>query len=204
MKQNISFLLQKTRLLFVVSLLCFLFPPVVSARVPDKGYNKTLEAFSRVVCDDGELFQYNRGLIRGLNYTNMLVLRSFSRLDSISPEELVVTLRRLVMDEISYDNQLLLGRFVTLDGADMEGSWQFLERLETLDYSASRVMTGFELVDVITARDLVFGGSKAARAFLVDAVGVVRVREHTAGEVGGPANIVEPRDRLETSFVSMC
>ncbi len=154
MKQDISFLLQKTTLLFVVSCLCFLFPPVVSARVPDKGYSKTLEAFSRVACEDEELFHYNRGLIRGLNYTNMLVLRSFSRLESISAEELVETLRRLVTAEISYDNQLLLARFVTLDGADMAGSWQFLERLERLDYSAGRVMTGFELVDVITARDL--------------------------------------------------
>lgn len=125
-----------------------------TAGLPDKGYYKTVEAFRQVACEDEELFNYNKEIIRALTYTNMRALRSFCKLQCISAQEIVKTLRRLVTTRISFDNQLLLERFVTLDGADVEMSWQFLEQLEGLTYSAGRVMTAFELVDVITARDL--------------------------------------------------
>ncbi|MBU1417710.1 MAG: hypothetical protein KKD01_09525 [Proteobacteria bacterium] len=154
MKRDTRLLLQKVSVFFLVPLLYWIFSPVATAGTSDKGYYKTLEAFRQVACQDEELFNYNKDLIRVLNYTNMRALRSFVQLECISAQEIVDTLKRLVTAKISFTNQLLLEHFVTLEGADVEMSWQFLGKLENLTYSASRVMTAFEFVDVITARDL--------------------------------------------------
>jgi hypothetical protein len=145
----------KASIFKIVFLLIFLsVPSLVQARIPDKGYSKTLEAFSRVACEDEALFEYNKGFIRALSYTNKRALRALARLDSVSAQELVAAIRRLVTEKISFDNLLLLERFVTLKGADAEMSWQFLEKLGMLGYSQGRIMTAFELVDVITASEL--------------------------------------------------
>ena len=124
------------------------------ARIPDKGYKKTAEAFSRVACEDEALFAYKKDLIRSLDYTKKRALRAFSRIDSITAEELVASLERLVFAKISFDNMQLLERFVTLEGATAELAWTFLERLARLGYSKGRVMTGFILVDVVPADEL--------------------------------------------------
>ena len=146
---------QKISSFNILALVFFLCVPVLAqARIPDKGYSKTLEAFSRVACEDESLFEFNRGLIRALNYTNKRALRAFAQLDDISADELVAAIRRLVTEEISFDNLLLLEQFVTLDGADAHMSWQFLEKLGDLDYSRGRIMTAFELLDVVTASEL--------------------------------------------------
>ncbi|MEN8199879.1 MAG: hypothetical protein ABFR63_07370, partial [Thermodesulfobacteriota bacterium] len=139
-------------LLFTLLLCCSLAPDS-EAGVTDKGYAKTLEALSSVICGDDELLNYNKGLIRALSYTNKRALRAFSLLPDISAEELVLSLKRLVNTPISFDNLLLFERFVTLQGADVDNSWQFLEKMEALPYLPGRAMTGFELVDVLTAQD---------------------------------------------------
>ncbi len=138
----------------IILLICMGIPSLVQARIPDKGYTETLAAFSRVACEDEALFEYNKGIIRSLNYTNKRALRAFSRLDCVTAAELVATLQRLVTEEIGFDNLLLLERFVTLEGATAESAWQFLDRLASLGYSQGRVMMAFELVDVITAPEL--------------------------------------------------
>jgi hypothetical protein len=135
-------------------LLCWGSPSPVQARIPDKGYSRALEGFSRVACTDEDLFQYNKGLIRALNYTNRRALAAFSRIEHITAEELVASLRKLLTTTISFDNLLLLERFVTLQGADVQMSWQFLEKLDVLAFSPGRVVTAFELVDVVTATEL--------------------------------------------------
>lgn len=138
----------------IILLICMGMPSLVQARIPDKGYAETVSAFSRVACEDTALFEYNKGIIRSLNYTNKRALRAFARLDCITAAELVATLRRLVTERIGFDNLLLLERFVTLDGATAENAWHFLDRLGSLGYSQGRVMLSFELVDVITAPEL--------------------------------------------------
>ncbi len=138
----------------IALLLCLCGPALVQARIPDKGYSKTLEAFSRVACEDETLFTFNKGLIRALDYTNKRALRAFANLECISAVELVAVLRRLLNEEISFDNLLLLERFVTLKGGNAEMSWLFLEKLKELDYSRGRIMTAFELIDVVTAVEL--------------------------------------------------
>lgn len=148
----------------VVSLLLLLPGVFVSAqvRIPDKGYQETLEAFSRVACEDEELFEYYRGLLRSLSYTNKRALRAFARLDEISADELVAAVQRLVTEKISFDNLLLFERFVTLQGADAELSWQFLEKLGSLPYSQGRAMTAFELLDVLSAAELLVAVDRMA------------------------------------------
>ncbi len=126
-------------------------PSSVQAGIPDKGYGNALEGFSQVACTDEDLFHYTKGLIRALNYTNRRALVAFSRIDCIAAEDLVASLRRLLTTTISFDNVLLLERFVTLHGADVQLSWQFLEKLDALGYLPGRVVTAFELVDVLTA-----------------------------------------------------
>ncbi len=135
---------------------CVFFSLVSSggARIPDKGYAETLEAFSRVACEDEELFDYNKGLIRALSYTNKRALRAFARIDSIPAADLVAAIQRLVTEKISFENLLLLERFVTLEGADASLAWQFLDELASLGYSQRRVMSAFELIDVVTAAEI--------------------------------------------------
>ncbi len=146
---------QKLNVFSVLTLvLVFVAPASVQARISDKGYRQTLEAFSRVACEDESLFEFNKGLIHALNYTNKRALRAFAQLEYVSADELVAAIRRLVTEEISFDNLRLLEQFVTLQGADAEKSWQFLEKLKKLDYSRGRVMTAFALVDVLTASEL--------------------------------------------------
>ena len=140
--------------LFFVSIVLLVSPLYSSARVPDNGYKITVAAFSRVACEDEELFEYKKDLIRALSYTNKRALRAFAQIDSISAAELVASLERLVYEKISFDNLQLLERFVSLEGADATISWQFLDKLAKLDYSKGRVMTGFALVDVISAPEL--------------------------------------------------
>lgn len=153
MQYNNYFFHRVVLFLFILSVtLCF--PLLAQARIPDNGYKKTVEAFSKVACEDEQLFQYKKDLIRSLDYTNKRALRAFAKLDGISAVELVATLERLIYEKISFDNMQLLERFVTLAGATAEMSWQFLDVLAKLDYSKGRVMTGFVLVDVISAGDL--------------------------------------------------
>lgn len=134
--------------------LCTVTLGEVEARIPDKGFKKTAEAFSRVACEDEELFLYKKDLIRSLSYTNKRALRALARIQAITAEELVASLERLVFETISFDNLQLLEQFVTLEGASAELSWQFLDKLATLDYSKGRAMTGFMLVDVVPAEEL--------------------------------------------------
>ncbi len=122
--------------------------------IPDRGYSETVDAFSRVACEDEEAFEYNKSVIRALSYTNKRVLRAFCQLDCVSAKELIASLKKLVKSSIGFDNLLLLERFVRLNGANVELSWQFLKKLETLEYTPSRIMTAFELVDVISAPEI--------------------------------------------------
>ena len=162
----------------IITLLIFLgIPSMAQARIPDKGYAKAAEAFSRVACEDVDLFEYNKSLIRALSYTNKRALQAFSQLDDVTAEELVGSLRKLITAKIGFDNLLLFERFVTLEGADTELSWKFLDKLETLEYSHGRVMSAFELVDVVTAPEIMTyidrignmsePGGWALKAFLV-------------------------------------
>jgi len=162
----------------ILALLIFFgISSTVHARIPDKGYSMAAEAFSRVSCGDEELFEYNKGFIRVLSYTNKRAMQAFSRLEDVTAEELVAIMRKLITTNIGFDNLLLFERFVTLKGADPERSWKFLNKLETLEYSHSRVMTAFELVDVVSAPELMVyidrignmsePGGWALKAFLV-------------------------------------
>jgi hypothetical protein len=166
------------RVLNIIAVLLFLASSSLAlARIPDRGYDKAEEAFKRVACEDEDLFEYNKSLIRALSYTNKRALKAFSKLDEITAEELVISLKKLVSTRIAFDNLLLLERFVTLEGADIELSWEFLDKLSTLEYSHGRIMTAFELVDVVTAPEILTyidrvesiseSGGWAFKAFLV-------------------------------------
>ncbi len=143
-----------TVFLLIIALFYLGTPASVQARVPDKGYTETLEAFSRVACGDEELFEYNKGLIRALSYSNKRALRAFTRLDSVSAAELVTAIRRLITEKVGFDDLLLLESFVLLEEANADLSWKFLEKLGKLNYSKGRIMTAFKLVDVVTAPEL--------------------------------------------------
>ncbi len=162
----------------ILALLIFFgIPSTVHASIPDKGYSKAAEAFIRVACGDEELFEYNKGLIRALSFTNKRAMQAFSQLEDVTAEELVAIMKKLISTKIGFDNLLLFERFVTMKGATTELSWKFLNKIETLEYSHSRVMTAFELVDVVSASELMVyidrigymsePGGWALKAFLV-------------------------------------
>jgi len=148
----------KDNLFPVITSFVFIFlgvPSLLQASIPDKGYTETLEAFSRVVCEGGELFEYNKGLIRALNYSNKRAFRAFTTIENVTAEELVASMKRLINTHIGFDDLLLLENFVSLEGADIEKSWLLLDKLGALGYSQGRTMTGFGMVDAVTASDLI-------------------------------------------------
>ena len=197
-----TFLLLLTGLFFSA-----VFLGEVQARIPDKGYKKTAEAFARVACEDEELFHYKKDLIRSLSYTNKRALRAFARLEAITAEELVDALERLVFETISFDDLQLLEQFVTLEGADAQLSWQFLEKLAALDYSKGRAMTGFTLVDVVSARELLGyvdrvekmpeAASWGLKAFLL-------LPGHTKGDIAIAMGILEKMNTQQRWAVEQC
>lgn len=135
--------------------LCFCaFPDTVQARIPDNGYRKTVEAFSAVMHGDEELLNYNKSLIRGLDYTRKRALRAFALLEKLCPEELVAALQKLYGTAIRFDDLLLLEQFVLLEGANIDLAWQFLGKLGGLDFSKRRVMTPFANIYVLSAPEL--------------------------------------------------
>lgn len=145
-----------TTLFFFLFLFLFTltaFSPA-GAKVSENGYTETMESFRRVACEDDDLFQFNKGLVRILTYTNKRALRAFAKLDTVSADELVATIRRLVTEKISFNSLLLLEQFVTLEGATAENSWQLLEKLASLSYAPARVVTAFQLVNEISAPEL--------------------------------------------------
>ncbi len=129
-------------------------PSAVQARIPDNGYRKTVEAFSAVVGADEELLNYNKSLIRGLDYTHKRALRAFSQLEMLCPEELVTVLQKLYGTAIRFDDLLLLEHFVLLEDADIDLAWEFLEKLGSLGFSKRRVMTPFTDIYVLSAPEL--------------------------------------------------
>ena len=141
--------------LLSVFFLCFCaLPDTVQARIPDNGYRKTVAAFSAVMHGDEELLNYNKSLIRGLDYTRKRALRAFTLLEKLCPEELVAALQRLYGTAIRFDDLLLLEQFVLLEGANIDLAWQFLEKLGGLDFSKRRVMTPFANIYALSAPEL--------------------------------------------------
>jgi hypothetical protein len=127
---------------------------MVHAVIPDNGYRKSVEAFSAVMGADEELLNYNKSLIRGLDYTHKRALRAFAMLETVCPEELVAVLQKLYGTAIRFDDLLLLEQFVLLEGANIDLAWQFLEKLGKLDFTKGRVMTPFTDIYVLSAPEL--------------------------------------------------
>jgi len=177
------------------------------ARIPDKGFKETVQAFSIVACEDEELFNYTKDLIRTLSYTNKRVLRAFSRLDSVSATELVAALKTLMYKDIGFDNLLLLESFIHLTGADATNSWQYLAKLETLKYPKSRVVMGFELVDSISAPDLLSYIDRVQKmaepaAWAIQAF--LQLPGHDAQSVAVAMNIIEKMNEQQQRAVEKC
>lgn len=144
----------KAFLLSFFFLCSWVVPSAVQARIPDNGYRKTVEAFSAVVGADEELLNYNKSLIRGLDYTHKRALRAFAQLEVLCPDELVTVLQKLYGTAIRFDDLLLLEQFVLLEDADIDLAWQFLEKLGSLGFSKRRVMTPFADIYVLSAPEL--------------------------------------------------
>lgn len=132
----------------------WLLAGMVHAAIPDNGYRKTVEVFSAVIGEDKELLHYNKGLIRGLDYTHKRAFRAFAMLETVCSEELIAVLKKLYGTPIRFDDLLLLEHFVLLEGADIDLSWQFLEKLGGLDFTKGRVMLPFADIYVLSAPQL--------------------------------------------------
>ncbi len=104
----------------------------------DEATLQTIEAMTKVKMDEAQLAQAKE-LVKGLNYTNMRVVRVFSGMPSMTAEGLLDTLRRLPKAQISFNHLGVLEHFAVLPGVDGQAAWQLLKKLETLDYVSGRV-----------------------------------------------------------------
>jgi len=144
----------------------------------DRLYSETVEAFEQVDCLSPEEFDYYKGLIEALSYTNLKIFKTFCSLPTILPDEAIVVLKRLVGIRIKYDHIGIFENFVYQDGINMEEGWQLLSRLSELKYAPSRALLGLgsisttlSLADLETIIDQVQSldeaGHWAAKAFLL-------------------------------------
>jgi len=99
---------------------------------------QTEAAVAKVKLDEKQLARAKE-VIKGLNYTNMRILRVFCGLPSITPEGIMDALRRLPQSQISYDQLIILEHFVALPGVDTDMAWLLLKKLGGLNYVSGRV-----------------------------------------------------------------
>ena len=104
----------------------------------DQAHAQTMEALAGIKMDERQRDRL-RELVRGLNYTNMRVLRVFGGFPSMTADGAVDVVHRLSQAQISFNHLAVLEHFAGLSGADSDMSWQLLEKLGGLSYVAGRV-----------------------------------------------------------------
>jgi hypothetical protein len=111
----------------------------------------TMGAFRQVDCMDERRYDYYKEIIKSLSYTKMRALRAFCYVEGISAEEAIEALERLVFQDISFDQVRFLEAFTELDGANGAKSWQLLDQIRSLDFTALQTLTKLPAIDGIDA-----------------------------------------------------
>lgn len=114
----------------------------------------TMGAFRQVDCMDEHRYGYYKEIIKSLSYTKMRALRAFCHLENIYAEEAIEALQRLVFQDISFDQVRFLEAFTELDGANGAKSWQLIEQINGLDFTAMQTVTKLTAIDGIDADDV--------------------------------------------------
>lgn len=139
--------------LTVATLLCSLH---VSSRAASKNrlYDQTVEAFEQVSCLTPEQFNYHKGLIKTLGYTNLNVFKAFCSLPTIFADKAITVLKRLAVTRIKYDHVAIFENFIYQDDITMEDGWQLLVLLNNLKYAPSRALMGLSHVSSLSLDDM--------------------------------------------------
>jgi len=168
--------------------LCFLgvlfgFTPsfISAANVLESPMEITLGAFRQVECMDEGRYDYYKEIITSLSYTKMRALRAFCYLNGVYAEEAIASLEKLVFFDLSFDQVRVLEAFTELDGATGEKSWELLDRIGRLNFTAMQTVTSLtsiggidaagvlDLIDRIAPLDS-YGHWAAAALFTIDGI----------------------------------
>ncbi len=125
-----------------------------AANVLESPVEITMGAFRQVGCMDERRYDYYSEIIKSLSYTKMRALRAFCYLDGIYAEEAIETLEKLVFTDLSFDQVRFLEAFTELDGATGVKSWQLLEQVNGLDFTAMQTVTRLTTIDKISADEV--------------------------------------------------
>lgn len=115
---------------------------------------RALEAFELVDCVTPEQYNYNRDIVKTLDYTRQHVLIGFCSLETVLPEEIIDIARRLTAIRVNFDHLSIFDNFIEQDGVSVEAAWRLIELLEGLKYAPARALIGLKDVTPVTINQL--------------------------------------------------
>ncbi len=122
-----------------------------AANVLESPVEITKGAFRQVDCMDERRYDYYKEIIKSLTYTKMRALRAFCYLEGMYAEEAIAALEKLVFQDISFDQVRFLEAFAELDGATGAKSWQLLDKISGLNFTAMQTVTNLTAIKGIDA-----------------------------------------------------
>jgi len=135
-------------------LILLLIPSLSRAAFSRSIEERALEAFELVDCLTPEQFDYNKDIIKTLDYTRQHVFIGFCSLETALPEEIIDIMRRLTAIRVNFDHLPIFDNFIEQDGVSVEVAWRLLALLEGLKYAPARALIGLKDVTPVTLNQL--------------------------------------------------
>ena len=126
---------QLTPLIYLIIIPFFLTITTVktaTCSIEDTPYDKAVAMYKTAVGEKTTINKEIERKIRNLSYTNLLIFRTFCTLPSINRTSLDNTLSRLQAENISFATTRLLASFAKHPGADVQVTWQYLDKIKNL------------------------------------------------------------------------
>ncbi len=169
---NISRLL----IITLLSTALFLSAHPVTASLTNTPVAMTLACFRQVPCLEEEQYDYYKDIIRALSYTRMRAFRAFCLLPTITADEAVRALQKLVFHPLGFAQVEILETFFEIETATFSQGWSVLEKTAELSFTAGRAAAEMKRLPGLDPEAFIFvldtlntlddSGCWAARALL--------------------------------------
>jgi hypothetical protein len=129
--------------LLILTLVCFLCipSPASSSSLEDVVYEETIKLLAAIPGMESKDVEKSKQAIRTLSYTQLRVLRAFSRLSDITGPEAMSIIEELRDTELRFETVLLLDYFSSLPLATVPLSRNLVELVTDVSFAASRALS---------------------------------------------------------------
>jgi hypothetical protein len=148
---------QLTPLIYLIIIPFFLTITTVktaTCSIEDTPYDKAVAMYKTAVGEKTTINKEIERKIRNLSYTNLLIFRTFCTLPSINRTSLDNTLSRLQAENISFATTRLLASFAKHPGADVQVTWQYLDKIKNLYFVSNHALNSLTQISVADAKQL--------------------------------------------------